>query len=297
MPLTTSTMRAGGVDAALRVFPFFAGLVLHRSGEPERNQIGERLGLLRGRATRLAESGRVREDLDEREIRRLARGRFEIGKLGQIFRDRIGDRELALILQHENRNTGDWLGHGGDPEQRVGRHGPLRSDIGETAGFEVEDLILRDDDRDGAGDFVFRDHRLHRWTDTGKRRLLDEGGQRGGERKDDGEAARAHGKEMYLFCSLLVKCVQSPPWHGAVCRAAQRDPSIRPFRVVAHLAGYSSEHVSVNVSRERRGRSAPGSPYPRLQRKFVLTCPSGKNSWSQPKQGLPAAKNSSSTLA
>src|SRR6185436_123160 len=60
---------------------------------------------------------------------------------------------------------------------------------------------------------------------------------------------------------------------------------------------YRSEHASLNDKRGSRGNSVLGSPYPTLQRKFDLTCPSGKNSWSQPKHGFPAAKNSSSTLA
>src|SRR6266404_5379888 len=58
-------------------------------------------------------------------------------------------------------------------------------------------------------------------------------------------------------------------------------PSIPP--------SHRSEHASWNGSRGSRGCSARGSPYPRLQRKFVLTCPSGKNSCSQPKQTLSGA--------
>ena len=46
--------------------------------------------------------------------------------------------------------------------------GTFRRDIGETGGFEVQDLVFRDDDGDGAGDFVFRDHLLHRRADTGE---------------------------------------------------------------------------------------------------------------------------------
>jgi hypothetical protein len=186
----------GGVDAALRVFPFFAGLVLHRRGEPERDEIGERPGAQRGRALSLAESGRVRENLGDREIGWLARGGFQIGKFGQILGDRIGDLELAVVLQHENRRASDWLGHRGDPEQGVGRHRPFRSDVGKTAGFEVKELFPRDDDSDGAGDFIFCDHLLHGRPDTRKLRLPREGGQRGGECKDGGEAAGAHGRDI-----------------------------------------------------------------------------------------------------
>jgi hypothetical protein len=71
-----------------------------------------------------------------------------------------------------------------------------------------------------------------------------------------------------------------------------RDLSPRPARRQQllrspHLAGslqlndglpYRSEHASLNDRRGSRGCREAGSPYPRLQRKFVLTCPSGKNS-------------------
>ena len=205
MPLTTSTIRAGRVDAALRVFPLGAGLVLHWRGEPERDQIGERLGLLRGRARRLAEPGRMREDLRDREIRRLARGRLQVRELGQILRHGISDRELALILQHQNRDAGDRLGHRGDPEQRVGRHRTFRRDIGETGRLDVENLILCDDGGDSAGDFVLRDHRLHRGADARQLRLRSNGDQGGGQGKDGDEAMSAHADMMYPFCWLVVK--------------------------------------------------------------------------------------------
>ena len=41
---------------------------------------------------------------------------------------------------------------------------------------------------------------------------------------------------------------------------------------------HSSEHASLNDKRGSRGCSDAGSPYPRLQMKFDLTWPSGKNS-------------------
>ena len=165
-------MRGGGVDAALGVFPPLAGLVLHRRGEPDRDQIGERLGLLRRRSGGLAEPGRVGQDLGDREIRGLARGRLEAGELRQILRDRIGDRELALVLQHQNRDAGDRLGHRRDPEERVGPHRPFRRDVGEAGGLEVQDVVLVDDRGDGAGNFVLRDHLLHRFADAGLERSM-----------------------------------------------------------------------------------------------------------------------------
>ncbi len=158
---------------------------MHRGGEPERNQVGERPGLLRSGAARLAESGRVREDLREREIRGLARRRFQTGELGQILRDGIADHELAFVLQHQNRDAGDRLGHGGDPEQRVGRHRALRRGIRETVGFQVQDSALRDDDSDRTPDFLLRDHSLHRCADARDFRILSGGSQRGEESKDN----------------------------------------------------------------------------------------------------------------
>ena len=149
----------------------------------------------------------MRQDLSDCEIRGLARGRLQVGELGQILRDGIGDRELALILQHENRDTGDRLSHRGDPEQRVGRHRTFRRDVGETGRLDVEHLILGHDGSDGAGDLVVRDHRLHRCSDAGELRALGDDRQRGGQCKGDGEAVRLHAEEMYLLCSLIVKWV------------------------------------------------------------------------------------------
>ena len=88
----------GGVDAALRVFPLLTRLILHRRREPERDEIGERLGLLRVRTARFAKAGSVGEDLRDREIGGLARRGLQIGEPGQIFRHGIGDVKLALIL-------------------------------------------------------------------------------------------------------------------------------------------------------------------------------------------------------
>src|SRR5882724_8841579 len=54
-----------------------------------------------------------------------------------------------------------------------------------------------------------------------------------------------------------------------------RDGSVRTGLIYIRTS-YKSEHASLNAKRGSRGNSAPGSPYPRLQRKFALTCPSGK---------------------
>ena len=230
------------------------GSYLHRRGEPERDQVGERFRLLRGRPGGLAEPGRVREDLGDREVRGLARGGFQARKLGQVFRDRIADVELALVLQHEHCGARDWLRHGRDPEQRVGRHRPFRGDVGETGRFEVEDLVLRDDRRDGAGDFVLRDHLLHRRADARELWLLGEGGQRGGEGKDGREAVGHHGEEIYLFC---------PCPSIAVARRSRRT---RPNQCCFFRVPYSNNETASRNPTALNGFSRNASPSRRIGR-------------------------------
>jgi hypothetical protein len=138
----------------------------------------------------------VREHLRDRHIRGLARRCLQAGKLRQVSGDRVGDIEFPLVLQHENRDAGDRLGHRRDPEQRVRRHRTFRRDIGETVRVEVEDTILPHDRGHGAGDLVFGDHRLHRGTDTGERRLCGDDDQRGGEREGQGGTEGAHALEV-----------------------------------------------------------------------------------------------------
>jgi hypothetical protein len=123
--------------------------------------------------------------LRDRKIGGLARRGLQIGEPGQIFRHGIGDVKLALILQHQNRNAGDRFGHRSDPEERVGRHRPFRGDIGHAGAFEVEVFIFGDNDGDGAGYFVLRDHLLHRGADARKLRAVGEGGQGGTQRREE----------------------------------------------------------------------------------------------------------------
>ena len=199
----------GGVDAALRVFPLFAGLILHRRREPERDEISERLCLLRVRTARFTQPGSVGEDLRDREIGRLARRGFQIGKLGQIFRHRIGDVKFALILQHENRRAGDRFRHRSDPEKRVGRHRPFRGDIGEAGAFEVEEFIFGDDDGDGAGNFVFGDHLLHRSADAGKLQAVGERGQRAAQSGGEHEVGEVG---VFRFHIGMLSVGGKPTW-------------------------------------------------------------------------------------
>ncbi len=186
-----------GIDAALGIAPSFTGLVLHGRGQPERDQIGERSGLPHRRASRLAEAGRVRQDLGNGEVSGPARRSSQARELGKILRHRIGDSELALVLQHQHGRGGDRLGHRGDPEQRVQSHGTFCLEIGEPRGVEVQHRIPGHHGGDRTRDLVFRDHFLHRRIDAGKLRGLADGEERGGERQEHGEAVKTHGGKMY----------------------------------------------------------------------------------------------------
>ena len=126
---------AGKVDAGLGVFPFLAGLVLHFCREPHRHEIGERFGGLGRRAAGFAETRSMGENLGNGEVGWLARGRLEVGELGDVVRDEVGNVELALVLQDHDRGTGDRLRHRRDPHERVGRHRAPGGDVGVAVAF------------------------------------------------------------------------------------------------------------------------------------------------------------------
>jgi hypothetical protein len=134
------------------------------------------------------------KDLRNREVGRLARRCLQARERREVLRHRIGGLQLSLVLEHQDRDAGDRLGHRCDPEQRVGGHRALRRDICEAGGFEVEEAVPGYDRRDRARHFPIRHHRLHGFGDTRQSGLLS-GHERGGgsdrERSDEG-----HGDEM-----------------------------------------------------------------------------------------------------
>ena len=108
-----------GVDSRLAVDPLRARLERERLGDIERDEAGQvrdRAGLV-GRD--LAHAGSVREQVADREPRRLAVRGLQVLEFRQVLLDRIVDGELALVLEHEHGRAGDRLGHRGDPEDRV----------------------------------------------------------------------------------------------------------------------------------------------------------------------------------
>ena len=156
--------------------------------------------MLRRRTARLTESRSVREELRDREIRRLARRRLQICKLGQILRHGIAHVQPPLVLQHEHRGAGDRFRHRGDPEKCLRRHPPFRCDIRKARALDMQHLILRHDHRDRARDFIFRHHLPHRRAYAREQRLV--GGcklceKKSGGGEDGGEMAEVHGEDQY----------------------------------------------------------------------------------------------------
>ncbi len=75
-------------------------------------------------------------------------------ELGDELRDRVGQADLALLDQHQDRDAGDRLGRRGHAEDRVRAHRRLRLDVHHALGLVVDDAAPAGDQRDGAGDLL-----------------------------------------------------------------------------------------------------------------------------------------------
>jgi hypothetical protein len=99
-------------------------------------------------------------------------------------------------LQHQNRDAGHRLGHRRDPEEGIRLHRPLRRDVGEPRGLEVQDVVFAGDHRYGAGNLVSGNHLLHGVADARQLRRLAGGNERAREREDQDSVMTAlHGSE------------------------------------------------------------------------------------------------------
>ncbi len=92
-------------------------------------------------------------------------------EFGEILLHRVVHIHFLFVDEHHKRGGGDRLGHGGDPKKVVRGHGFLRGDIGIADRGEVEDLVLRCDERDRPGEHVGVDERL-KLRSNGLGRLL-----------------------------------------------------------------------------------------------------------------------------
>src|SRR5690242_2209577 len=78
-------------------------------------------------------------------------------ELRVVLRERIVDRELLLLLEHEQRATSELLGHGADREHCPRRDRRARRDVRDAVAARKNDLaILHDADRD-ADDLLLGD--------------------------------------------------------------------------------------------------------------------------------------------
>ena len=70
-----------------------------------------------------------------------------IGKFGYKLRHRIVQLQLALFVEHHNRNTGNRFGHRINAEKRILRHRLIRFPIAQTRSLEMHNLALSGDQR------------------------------------------------------------------------------------------------------------------------------------------------------
>ncbi len=73
-----------------------------------------------------------------------------------VFRDRLVERDLPLLGEHHDRHARDRLAHGVDAEDRILGHRRLGFGIEHADGFEIGDLAIPHDERDGARDGALR---------------------------------------------------------------------------------------------------------------------------------------------
>ena len=76
------------------------------------------------------------------------------GEIGQHLADRGLERELALLDELHGGRRRDRLGHRGDPEHAVGRHGVVLGQVALAERALVDHLFAVRGDRDHAGNFL-----------------------------------------------------------------------------------------------------------------------------------------------
>ena len=76
---------------------------------------------------------------------------FMSAMAGQIFGDRIGQKQPALLDQHHDGDRGHRLAHGREREDGVARHRHLAGGIEKADRLEVGELAFAGDRHDGAG--------------------------------------------------------------------------------------------------------------------------------------------------
>jgi hypothetical protein len=112
----------------------------------------------------VAEAGRMGHEMAQRDrVSRRPQFWFAVGvkalehlrrgEVGQDLADRRVERELALFDQLHGGRAGDGLGHRGDPEHAVGRHGIVLGQVAFAERALVDHLFAVCGHGDDAGNF------------------------------------------------------------------------------------------------------------------------------------------------
>ena len=104
-------------------------------------------------------------------------------------------------MPDQDRHTGDGLGHGRDPEQRVRTHRFIPGEIGQTGRFAMNDLVLGDDHGDRARQLV----RVHGGLDHGadpREFGRGTGDQQGQRNQHEAEAGRRGRGRIHVLARL-----------------------------------------------------------------------------------------------
>src|SRR5690606_23005030 len=117
------------------------------------------------------------------------------------LRDRIGERELALLDEQHRTDADDRFRLRGDPEQRVLGHPGARFAVAEADGFEKGDTAAASDECDAACDLAALDVALERRAEALephrrkpaplRLRALEREGVRGEREQTEGEEPEA----------------------------------------------------------------------------------------------------------
>ncbi len=137
--------------ARVVVAPARPGRELHRLLLEAVDQLGERhvgLDLRRhpaGHPGVALDPGRVGQEVLDRDdvpLRRVVR---------QELRDRVGEGELSLLGEHEDRHGRELLRHRPEPEDRIRAQRDVELEVGHPDGLPVDHLAVPDGDDGGAG--------------------------------------------------------------------------------------------------------------------------------------------------
>jgi hypothetical protein len=91
---------------------------------------------------------------------------LHVFELRYIRADRIGNRELALLVEHHDSNRYDRLGHAGDREDRIVRHWRLGRRIQRAERLEISELTAPRDRNDRPRQASFLDLTFQRGAYT-----------------------------------------------------------------------------------------------------------------------------------